>query len=368
MKTGLLRVMRKVTAGIVVAAMVISGVGSIPKEVNAANSVSDEVKFVEVTYETFKTLIDSKEAPMYEKNDSTYGYLFGGWYAGENEETPIKSSDAVEKNTAVYAKYVPSYVMGVKCQNHSKTAAGGKTSMRVVSSIDSAKYFEVGMKVKKITLTGGNCTKAVTVCTSAAKAYSGKFSIYNAEGNLAASYAPEQVFGAKSKYFTAVSLTNISNYDMLICVQPYWITLDGTRVEGLSRYVRVNDGVQGYINIPINLKSETDVAAGFIAVDYSCLADAGCTLFAVEGGTVFGDMGSENNETGHIVKCVGSVNDVSKNVKSDDIFVNLRFKVPDGYSRTYGVDTFYQFTVGTAEFTDIDESVLDNYSVWSVQY
>lgn len=368
MKEELLRIMKKIVAGIAAATLVMSGAGSIPKEVNAANSVSDEVKFVEVAYETFKTFIDNKEAPVYEGNDSTYGYLFGGWYAGANEETPLKSSDAVDENAVVYAKYVPAYVMGVKCQNDSQTTKNTKTSMRVVSSIDSVMYSEVGMVVKRVTLNNGNCTKVTTVSNSAAKAYRGNFSIYDSEGNRVANYTPKQVFGAESEYFTAVSLINISNYDMLICVQPYWITLDGTRVEGLSRYARVNDGVEGYVSIPINLKSATDVAAGLITVDYSSLAKDGYRLYAVEGGIVFGEMANKVDESNCMVKCVGNVNDIRANAKSDDIFVSLRFAVPSGGSRTYAEDMFYNLTVDTAEFTDIAESTLDGYRVWSVQY
>jgi len=368
MKRGLLKTMKKVVAGIAAATMVISGIGSGPKEVNATNSVSDKVKFVEVAYETFKTFIDSGEAPMYEENSSSYGYLFGGWYAEASEETPLKSSDAVEKNAAVYAKYVPAYVMGVKCQNHSQAAENVKTSMRVVSSIDSVLYSEVGVVIEKITLDNGNCTKVTTVSNSAVKAYRGNFSVYNSEGIQVANYTPKQVFGAESEFFTAVNLVNISNYDMLICVQPYWITLDGTRVEGLSRYVRVNDGLEGYVSIPINLKSATDVAAGLITVDYSCLAEDGYKLYAVEGGTVFGEMASKIDEANHIVKCVGNVNDISANTESDDIFVSLRFAVPSGTARIYAEDKFYNLTVNAVDFTDISESTLDGYRVWSVQY
>lgn len=364
----LLKVMRKIATGMVAVTLVIGGAGSIPKKVNAANSVSDEVKYVEVAYETFKTFIDNKEAPVYEGNDSMYGYLFGGWYAGANEEIPLQSSDAVDKNAAVYAKYVPAYVMGVKCQNDSQTAKNTKTSMRVVSSIDSVMYSEVGMVVKRVTLTNGNCTKVTTVSDSAAKAYRGNFSIYDSDGNRVANYTPKQIFGAESEFFTAVSLINISNYDMLICVQPYWITLDGTRVEGLSRYARVNDGVEGYVSIPINLKSATDVAAGLITVDYSSLAKDGYRLYAVEGGIVFGEMANKVDESNCMVKCVGNVNDIRANAKSDDIFVSLRFAVPSGGSRTYAEDMFYNLTVDMAEFTDIEESTLGGYRVWSVQY
>lgn len=367
MKRELLKVMRKAVAGIAMVAIVISGIGSIPREVKAANS-SDEVKFVEVAYETFKALIDSKKAPMYEADDSDYGYLFGGWYAEKNEESPIKNSDEVEKNTAVYAKYVPAYVMGVKCQNHSQAAENAKTSMRVVSSIDSVMYSEVGMVIKKVTLDNGNCTKVTTVSNSIAKAYRGNFAVYNSEGIQVASYTPKQVFGAASEFFTAARLINISDYDMLIYIQPYWDTLDGTRVEGLSRYVRVNDGVEGYVSIPINLKNARDVAAGLITVDYSSLAEEGYTLYAVEGGTVFGEMESLIDVARHTVKCVGNVSDISANAKSNDIFVSLRFAVPSGTARTYAEDMFYKLNVESADFTDIAESTLVGYRVWSVQY
>jgi hypothetical protein len=240
--------------------------------------------------------------------------------------------------------------------------------MRAVSSIDSDQYKEVGMTVRKITLSNGNCEKMTTALTSTAKAYSGKFSIYNSEGDKVAEYTPKQIFGATSKYFTAVRLDNISDYDTLIYVRPYWITLDGTRVEGLTRYVRVNDGVQGYVSIPINLRSETDVAVGLVTVNYSSLAADGYTLAAVEGGTVFQEMENGKNDTNYTVKCVGNIEDISANATSDDIFVSLRFKAPEGGSRTYAEDTFYSLTVSDTDFTDIDESTLTGYNVWDVQY
>ncbi len=368
MKGELLRMMKKVTAGVAVAAIVISGLGMSSKKVNAAAGVTDQVKFVDVTYETFKSKINSKEAPVYEENDSTYGYVFGGWYAEQNENSPIKELKDVEENTTVYAKYVPAYVMGVKCQNHSQAANNTKTNIRIISSIDSSMYSEVGMKIEKITMQEGNCTKAVVKSNGPVKAYEGKFVIYNAAGTQEAAYTPKQVFGAESEYFTAASLINISNYDMLISVQPYWITLDGTRVDGLSRYVRVNDGVQGYVSIPINLKSATDVAAGLVTVDYSSLAADGYTLYAVEGGTVFGEMESKIDSTNNKVVCVGNVSDISAAAKSDDIFVSLRFAVPSGTSRIYAENAFYNLTVDGVDFTDIAEGELDGYSVWNVQY
>lgn len=368
MRRGLWKGIKKVAAACM-AAVLLGTIGGIPREAKAAVSASDEVKFVKVAYETFKLLIDNKEAPMYEENDFAYGYLFGGWYTSENEKDPIKSSDDVKAGTDVYAKYVPAYVMGVKCQNHYQTAGNEKTSMRVVSSIDSAMYKEVGMAIRRITLGDDrNCEKATLLGEYAAKAYSGNFSIYDSEGKMVGNYTPKQVFGAKSEYFTAVRLINISNYDMLICIRPYWITLDGTKVEGLGRYIRVNDGVEGYVSIPINLRSAADVAAGLVTVDYTNLAKEGYTLYAVEGGTVFEEMESRNDEATHTLKCVGNVNDISANAKSDDIFVSLRFKVPKDSSRSYAEDMFYSLTVGKADFTDIEEHTFDGYRVWDVQY
>lgn len=367
MRKRLWNVIKKATVACM-ATVLLGTMGGIPKEAKAAAG-TDEVQFVKVAYDTFQSLIEKKEAPVYDKSDFAYGYLFGGWYAGENEETPIKELSAVKEGTDVYAKYVPAYVMGVKCQNHFQAATSQTTSMRIVSSIDSASYKEVGVSVRRITLSeGGACETVTELGRYSAKAYSGKFSIYDAEGKIAAGLSPKQVFGAKSQYFTAVRLINIKNYDMLLCIRPYWVTLDGTTVEGLSRYIRVNDGVQGYVSIPINLKSAIDVAAGLVTVDYSTLAKAGYRLDTVEGGMLFKEMEMGNDETTHTLKCVGNVDNISVNVQSDDILASLRFKAPENSSRTYAEDTFYSLTVKEADFTDIDESIFDKYMVWNVQY
>ena len=358
--------MRKIVATITMMVLVLAGTFSVPVMVDAetTSGVTDTIQYVEYEYETFSSLI-GKTAPAYA--GSEYGYVFAGWYKEKSENNPITVVGDVESGTKVYAKFVPSYVMGVKCQNHTNTTTDGNaTKIRVVSSIDSTKYKAVGMIVDKITLDeNGNCQSVTNIYNNTVKAYSGKLNVYSSATKYV-QYEAKDVFGSVSKYYIAANLSGITAYDMIICVQPYWETLDGTKVVGLSRYVRVNDGLQGYVSIPINLNSATEVAAGLVSVDYSSLGD-NVESVTVEGGTVFGEIAANVDAKNKVVRCVGNVSDISKNVQSNDILVNIRIKLSEVPNRSYD-GTFYSFKVTGESFTDIDESELNGYDVWNVQY
>ena len=60
-------------------------------------------------------------------------------------------------------------------------------------------------------------------------------------------WKPQEEFGPASNYFSVLKVNNITNdnCDNILYVRPYWKTLDGTRVEGVSKYIRVMDGYDG---------------------------------------------------------------------------------------------------------------------------
>jgi len=368
MKNKVFRIVKKAVAGIALGAMTLSGVFFIPVETQAAGTsecVADEVHFAAYDYEDFAKYV-TKSAPEYQGNRNTaYGYVFGGWFKGENETEPVTSLADANGLEKVYAKFVPAYVMGVKCQNHLTTSEDGTMKIRIISSIDSARYNQVGMIVNKVTLdVDKNFVSCKKVYEGSVNAYKGKLNVYTSATQYT-QYSPDAVFGTAARYFTAANLSGISDYDMIISVQPYWVTKDGVTVTGLGRYVRVNDGAEGYVSIPVNLNNEADVAAGVLSVDFSSMAEDGYELASVECGTVFTEVDSRVSE--NVVKCVGNVTELD-NAKSDDIFVNLRFKVPTGAtSRLYSNDAFYHLTVSEEEFTNLNEDSLV-YDVWNIQY
>ena len=71
-------------------------------------------------------------------------YIFAGYYAEATCETPIKEST----NATVYKKFVPSDIMTVKAQVTTGTATDSSTTdMRLVTTVDSLDYKEVGFDV-----------------------------------------------------------------------------------------------------------------------------------------------------------------------------------------------------------------------------
>ena len=145
-------------------------------------------------------------------------------------------------------------------------------------------------------------------------------------------------------------------------VRPYWITEDGTKVEGLGKYVYVEDGLKNYISVPLNLNNVTEgIAAGVLKVSYDK-----SRLKFVESidGRVFDDMKISAHEDSKIA-CVGNVSTI-QNVKKNDMYITLRFEVTDGIAledRT----SLYQFAISAEDFANENENDV-NLKVWDVQY
>ena len=371
MKSRVAKILKKTSAGFLAMAMVVVGSNFTSFVVNAAveAGIANEVTYPEVKYADFVKYIDAKEAPEYKTvagADDNYGYLFAGWYKAKSDSTEnkITAKADVASGTTVYAKFVPAYVMSVKCQNLSTTEEGKATTIRLLSSLDSPMYSAFGFKVEELKLNAdGTYTEEFIGEQNVSKIFSKGIDIYNGTGFT--TYDTEHVFGAKSKYAASVRLTDVSDFAATYSVQPYWVTFDGTKVYGLARNAHVEDGLNGYINVPVNLKSADDVAAGMLSVDCSALPE-GYKLKDVEPGAAFPEMNFSDKN--NVVKCVGNVADISKNAESNDLFVNLRFE-PTGEAakRTYD-GNFYHFTVSDVEFCDNEENEPEGYTVWNIQY
>lgn len=381
MKKKMFSTAKKLVAGIATVAMIAAGIIVVPTEVDATEvdatgpkaSVSDLVKYQEVTDRAvFENHYTNKTAPTI-NSESGYGYLFGGWYTHDGKEyVAVVEGTEVSESVKVYAKFVPAYVMGVKCQNHSTTTSGStSTSMRIYTSIDSLQYNEVGFNVSEVMLSADGTYSGqeplgdgkYTIDT----VYKGLY-VYDTEGNKKG-YDSEDIFGIKADYLAGTTIKNIDDFNAIICIQPYWITKDGTTVNGLTKYAHVVDGLYGYINVPVNLKDSFGVAAGVLTIDYST---TGLELVSVEGvntiegGRVFEEMAYNAGNAG-VVKCVGNMANISNDDKaSDDIYINLRFKAPEGGKEYDG--TFYHFTVGSEDFCNRAEEKPTTYDVWNIQY
>lgn len=343
---------RKTAAGVLAAAMVVSGTAIVPQTAEAAENTT-EVKYEDRTAE-FKAMWKEDgtgAAPIME------GSIFGGWFVEEaGEKIALTQEAAAAKlaenpETGVFAKFVPAYVLGVKAQNLSGTTEEtASTSTRIISSVDSKDYKAVGATILL------NNKKPVSVAETS-KVYSG-LNVGNQE------YTASQIFGQEAEAFCVWRLTNISsaNYSRIIYVRPYWVTLDGTKVEGLAKYVHVEDGYKGYVSVPINLMTKEAVAAGILELAY----DGGrFEFYDMEAGHVFEEM--EKNAGTDSVKIVGNAGTVNQNAIADGLYASVRFKLKEGQSYASGAGAFMVFEVKSEDFSNWNEEDV-KIDVWNVQY
>ena len=180
-------------------------------------------------FETFRDG-ETMEAPV-----APSGYVFAGWYYDEAcVSSPVSTStETLEADTKVYAKFVPETVLSVKGQSRYTEGNTSKIDLRLVTTVDSFQYREVGF--------------IVTNRAGTPKIYKQQyvFASLNAAG---IKYAPE-FFNACSIRFGTINISGITvsgegiDPNRVIPVQAYWITKDGTRVTGPARTIKMSDAV-----------------------------------------------------------------------------------------------------------------------------
>ena len=299
------------------------------------------------------------------------GYVFGGWYSKKDgaytalnaQEIPVDSNGKTTL-TGTYAKFVPAQVLSVKAQNASGTAAndGKRASVRVISAIDSTDYQKVGFNIlinnkNKLLTDAGEELETTQI-----------YERLNVEGDSNSPYSAQDIFGEPAQYLSVWRLDNIADqYDAkIINVTPYWITKDGTKVEGLSKYVHIEDGYKGYLSVPIHLCATQDVAAGKVTITYP----TGLKLVEdkVEFDGVFPKTETTcyDNKNGTI-KIVGNAATVDEYNTGNSILANLRFTVDPSVYPGAGKGVFLTFTVSDEEFCNWKVEPVDA-DVWDVQY
>jgi len=234
--------------------MVISGIHFVPLKGNEvlasstnANCVVEEVSLASLSENELPTCTDNSEE-----------WLFAGWYKDANCETAYTSYPT--EDTA-FAKFVPENVLSIKLQLKEGTGSGGddeKTNLRLVSSVDSLDYQQVGFEVY---FDGAQTPKVA----STKKVY--ERIVSNSVSNVEYNYGPK-IVDVKSEYFVTATIINIAkdNFDKNYYIRPYWVTLDGTTVYGVNRYVSVNNGIsETNVNIPVKMDSEPTVSSANIS-------------------------------------------------------------------------------------------------------
>lgn len=335
--------MKKTVTGCLVVAMIVSGVIMVPNTAKAAQQINKEngIIYKEKNMSTYWNE-QTKTAPV------EPGCVFAGWYtADENQEvTPIKQADGIPEGKTTYAKFVPAYVLSVKTQveataetTSDATNKPASTFMRVLSSVDSGNYQNVGFE---ILLGDKEVEKKADPIT---KVYAGLKLSADAEQAI----YPENVFGAASDYFTALDLEGIvtAKFSTKIYIRPYWTTLDGTKVEGLARNVCVEDKYTDYkyISAPINLLTDgatpTEIAAGMVEVTFDAtkakVAKDANDNYKIDTGRVLKEMEYHvvvQGDQGKII-FVGNGTDVTKAIEADGLYANIRFQnVKEGQKLT----------------------------------
>jgi len=222
--------------------------GNDKKEVLAATT--SEKSFIAVEYTDLKEFRQqgSVKAPTY--SDGKIEWIFAGWYKDEECTTAYTNVNA--NTTSAYAKFVPADVLSVRLQlTEGTTSTTDTTNMRLVSSVDSLNYKNVGFKIYF-----KGAKNPVIVKTT--KVY--ERIIASTESGVDYNYSPK-VMDVDSEYFVTATLLNIAKknfgYDdstTNFYIKPYWETLDGTVVYGINRYVKVKDGIEANnINIPVKM-------------------------------------------------------------------------------------------------------------------
>lgn len=180
------------------------------------------------------------------KEDGTHpiknGSLFAGWYTGDNYG---KETVYTEKTGTATAKFADAKLMNVAAQlaiygtgEQQTVWKDGKTKMRLVFTLDSTDYHDVGFYVQFEGYSEGKYSSK-TVFTK----------IVANENGVPFEYEPTNYLGDKSsesaKYFVTATITGIPETasDMNITITPYWVTLDGTEVKGEPTIKTVNQGI-----------------------------------------------------------------------------------------------------------------------------
>lgn len=374
MKNKVLKSVRVIALSVAAVVMVVVGCLSVGVGANASKDMADTdvVKYVEYT-DDITSYLNNNTAPKYMGDDVGFGYLFGGWYDKNGDTyTAIKDTTDLENKTGtVVAKFVPAQTLSVKCQNWAGTEAGDEdVIVRVISATDSTNYSNFGFIVSRIE--NGKETVLTEKPFTTTDVYS-KFNYYknDTDAEPAATYEPSQLFGKAAGHFTTCTIGKIPStaHGTIICIKPFWVTLDGTTVYGLSKFAHVEDGYLYYVNVPVNLNilNANGAAAGILSVK----SDDGLTFLGIEEGVecgkVFDEMEFNILSDGTTIKCVGNTSDISEKNEMD-VYINLKFKRKETDTDAPIADKFYTFTVDEEDFCNKVEEQLKDMDVWNIIY
>lgn len=349
-----MKIFKKLILGCLASALVLSVMVFTPQAADSeGNIVKGEIVYAPCDMNGYWKG-DSKVAPV------KPGYIFAGWYIADSAEnmTALQETELKEGELPAdtYAKFVPAYVLSVKTQVETKAevkstdAKPDSTSMRLLTAVDSGAYQEIGFEILY-----GDAEKKGTDTTPITKVY--KRMKMTSDSNEKAISAKE-VFGDAAEYMAALDINkiNVKSFASKIYVRPYWKTLDGTKVEGLSKNVRVEDKYTDhrYLSIPVNLLTDgvnaVSVAAGQVEVRYDkdkfqVATDANGNA-KIDIGRLLKEMNYRVDEKNGKIIFVGNGEDITKLIKADGLYANIRFERKDGFDTATEADLTIQKKAG----------------------
>ncbi len=380
MKNQLVNRMKKLVAAVVAMSM-LAGMSLVS---NAGDPVDETIKSeTDIRYELttqadYEKYLGQNKAPEDLHNDA--GYIFGGWFQKDGEKMkPLTALADVKDNTKVYAKYVPAQIFSVKCQNlYGTTADTTSTSVKVLAGVDSVNYQNVGFEIYAVSFKDKD-HKTLGTVNKLADDIIAKDVYRTLKIGTNDPIPASDVFSSNdTTYVAAAWINNIAqaNYGKVISIKPYWITLDGAKVYGLTKYAHVEDGYvtadgKRWVNIPVNVRDieNVKVAAGVMSMELDTANSSNkkdLDSIEVECGQLFGEMDfaikSDNS-----VKMVGNLKEMKEDTHGDIIYANVRYQVEAGELE---VIKGFNFTISNVDFADIAENqyTATEFPVWNVIY
>lgn len=190
--------------------------------------LASEASAGEVYTAEWKYTIDSYRATSGSFTSPTRdGYVFAGWYKDADYATAIDSGTT---SGAAYAKFVDEDVLTIKCQLKSgTTSTSDSTNLRLLTSVDSLMYKNVGFLIKY----GTDLSTATATAYPSTTVYK---AVTSYDGTTTTINNPADTFGTDaSQYYLSAIITDIpysAFSNVYFDVTPYWTTLDGTVVYG----------------------------------------------------------------------------------------------------------------------------------------
>ena len=353
------------------AALFVAGIGSVPIVGEAApygnaagDTYQDEILYEEATT-SFRTLWTESTKGLPTKD----GYVFGGWCT-QNEDgatytmlTEAAAATAKTSGAEVYAKYVPAYVLSVRGQVDTKTytseaARTESGSIRLVSATDSKEYQSVGFDVYLGSYLVKNEDGSDLMTNK----------VYNHIATPNGTTDATTAFGKQAQFLSVWKLDKITKDKdaKIMKVTPYWITMDGTKVTGLTKYVHMEDGYQShmYVSVPITLRATEEVAAGMVTVTYPEGLELIRTDKEVEDGDIFpaGQMSYKCDPDTRTIQFVANGKNTEDEISASGLYANLRFK------KTAEISGHLEFTFSGEQFCNWNEEIVNDINAWDIQY